>query len=621
MHSCRDSTKAEGQRRALGSPQRSVYGGQSFNLVVCGAINPKDGFIFSDFMGFCMALREHNVGGDFYSCFPIEKHFIWLRNEKSPPIDVIKFGKMGNKSKALYTYSRHAYLNREYWWEQIGRHELLEKVEKWIVDKVQWAEPGDVVNIILEGHGAKSGEYCIGDRRLHPYVFRDWVAKFRPGVQVNAISGACYSGAFVDAVQSSEQKDRYITYEMSWSVTRSVSNRIRNSRFSQAFVQSLAKLNLPGISRRKAIWHLQDHESFVRAAMRNVTPGSPSSNPQFYVSESLSGMTAVEELIFRDKISIVYDPRISSRRRRIEWPTVDSVVRDILTQPDDDPPPPEVSVEAKSVIEFELCKCDTRQGFIPDLCIFDEVYTKTPNWRNILRTLYWRARRQSAVWDVFELLVDRGFLHPVCLTIPVDLHKSTHASACIFRLLGCFSFISKDEDLALLDGLPLQTSAWDLDIKWLATMIIRSGVALEKLLCTIEASGFLGNCVLKGLESFKQSHSKESLSQDPLCDKLFPPRDGTVDRKDNAFGFWLPHGLDGEDEEVFVSQLLQCKERFNSIERAFREVECIPTDKLWLESEQVAFFEEHPEKLPGRERLARCLSLETRVSSPPFTRF
>jgi hypothetical protein len=40
----------------------------------------------------------------------------------------------------------------------------------------------------------------------------------------------------------------------------------------------------------------------------------------------------------------------------------------------------------------------------------------------------------------------------------------------------------------------------------------------------------------------------------------FSPRDGTVDRKDNVFGFWRPHGLDGEDEEVFVSRLLQCKE-------------------------------------------------------------
>ena len=94
-----------------------------------------------------------------------------------------------------------------------------------------------------------------------------------------------------------------------------MSNRIRNTRFSQAFVQSLAKLNLPGIPRRKGIWHLQDHESFVRAAMRNTTPGAPSSNPQFYASEPLTGMTAVEELIFRDKVDIIYDLRISSRRR------------------------------------------------------------------------------------------------------------------------------------------------------------------------------------------------------------------------------------------------------------------------------------------------------------------
>ena len=52
-------------------------------------------------------------------------------------------------------------------------------------------------------------------------------------------------------------------------------------------------------------------------------------------------------------------------------------------------------------------------------------------------------------------------------------------------------------------------------------MIVRSGVALGKLLCTIEASGFLGKCVPKELESFKKSHSKVILSQDPLCDKLF----------------------------------------------------------------------------------------------------
>lgn len=41
----------------------SGRGPQSFHHVICDATNPKDRHIFSDFMGFCMVLREHGVGG------------------------------------------------------------------------------------------------------------------------------------------------------------------------------------------------------------------------------------------------------------------------------------------------------------------------------------------------------------------------------------------------------------------------------------------------------------------------------------------------------------------------------------------------------------------------------
>ena len=49
------------------------------------------------------------------------------------------------------------------------------------------------------------------DRRLHPYVFRDLIAGFKEGVQVNAFSGACYSGKFIDAIKTSNQRDLYFT--------------------------------------------------------------------------------------------------------------------------------------------------------------------------------------------------------------------------------------------------------------------------------------------------------------------------------------------------------------------------------------------------------------------------
>jgi hypothetical protein len=80
-----------------------------------------------------------------------------------------------------------------------------------IREKKQQAETGDVVNIILEGHGDRNGCYYIGDRRPHPYIFRDLIADFNEGVQVNAISGACYSAKFIDAIKTSNQRDRYFT--------------------------------------------------------------------------------------------------------------------------------------------------------------------------------------------------------------------------------------------------------------------------------------------------------------------------------------------------------------------------------------------------------------------------
>ena len=87
----------------------------SFNLVVCGTRDHKQGYIFSDFMGYCMALREGGINGGFLSYFPIQQHFMWLENDHNPPIDTIKFEKVGsNGEKVIYTYSRHAYLNRQY---------------------------------------------------------------------------------------------------------------------------------------------------------------------------------------------------------------------------------------------------------------------------------------------------------------------------------------------------------------------------------------------------------------------------------------------------------------------------------------------------------------------------
>ena len=99
---------------------------KSYTLIVCGATNHLDGFIFSDFMGFSLAQREQGVGGDFISCSPVEMHFMYLENEYKPPIDAVKFGTAGpNGDRYVYSYTRHAYLNRQYWFRQVEAGILL----------------------------------------------------------------------------------------------------------------------------------------------------------------------------------------------------------------------------------------------------------------------------------------------------------------------------------------------------------------------------------------------------------------------------------------------------------------------------------------------------------------
>jgi hypothetical protein len=82
-----------------------------------------------------------------------------------------------------------------------------------------------------------------------------------------------------------------------------------------------------------------------------------------------------------------------------------------------------VSARAIKVTSEELAKCDTEGDVKDDLgiFIFDELYTNKPDWRAMIRVLYWRGRRQSVTWDVFEILCSRGFINPRCLTLPIDL--------------------------------------------------------------------------------------------------------------------------------------------------------------------------------------------------------
>ena len=116
----RDKTKSIPSLGPAAPARRPTSSSKSYNLVVCGVKNASDGFIFSDFMGYCFALMEGGIFGDFYNCLPLDKHFEWL-NETAPGVTSIKFGKVSTFStEGLVTYTKQQYESRQYFWKQIG---------------------------------------------------------------------------------------------------------------------------------------------------------------------------------------------------------------------------------------------------------------------------------------------------------------------------------------------------------------------------------------------------------------------------------------------------------------------------------------------------------------------
>lgn len=227
---------------------------KSYNLVVCGATSAEnDGFIFGDFLGYCEALRQKNVAGDFWPCFPLHNHFEWLAKLKTPITD-IKFGKFGpDRDQALFAYTKFQFEHRESWWEQIGQRVLKDQVLQWIMDKAAVAESGDVVNMIFCSHGSSGGGLSLGKYTLRPAAILDALGVFKEEVQVNLITNACYGSTFVGAMEARGQYYRYIqaaegAQGLSYASSRSVSNRHRNMRFAQAVVMALARLDIPGIT-------------------------------------------------------------------------------------------------------------------------------------------------------------------------------------------------------------------------------------------------------------------------------------------------------------------------------------------------------------------------------------
>ena len=95
--------------------------------------------------------------------------------------------------------------------------------------------------------------------------------------------------------------------------------------------------------------------------MRNVTPNTPShqlTRPASYHGAPTSLLSVVNTLIFRDAIDVLYDPAVTHRRRRIEWPSLDINLRQMIVNPSTRATLSQITVnKTKALPDEEFAKC------------------------------------------------------------------------------------------------------------------------------------------------------------------------------------------------------------------------------------------------------------------------
>ncbi|EEQ33428.1 hypothetical protein McanMca71_001415 [Microsporum canis] len=563
--------------------------GKMYNFVVCGpydAESAADAAMFSDFMGISMTLRyaTQDAEGTYLSCFPLDELFDQLAM-RNPPITDIKWGKFGPNRTPLYTYSKTQWVTRsDKWFEYVHPKDILEKVTTWIQYKAHGVAENDVVNIFFQTHGDVNGNVCLGTKRLTTSAVVDLISQFPRGCQVNVVGSHCYSGKLVNAIRASGQIARYAVAacgpeEKHFSATRSVSNRIRNFRFSQPFIQSLARVHLPWLPQQGSPQlTIAQYDNFLREAMRRMTLtsflGRQAETYTSYLSPEIqASVTLLEELVLRDHVDVVFLRETAHRRRRLEWPTLD--VR-LMQQMRRNMVPPSSSLvrRIQDHIQSAASKCDFDSALMDDGPILGRLERRQPPYAEILRALYYRGRVQSAVWDVFLILCERGFLDlETSLEHPINFYTAPHGFSQVVSLLLCFEGPYEANLLAPYNF----NYSLSFPIHWLAVMISRGCADPARLFETIRYTGMLGPLLDTELHALlSQNDGVVTFNCDPKMRSGYSPP---------PFGLWLPHGV-GNNPSLIPDIIVKSIAFFNETEALFKELFGLSDEELLLEPQQ-----------------------------------
>ena len=436
---------------------------------------------------------------------------------------------------------------------------------------------------------------------------------------MNAVGNHCHAGILVEAMRVDNQLDRYVVgacgpEQLTWTTGRSASNRCRNFRFSQPFIQSMAKIKLPGVAQTaQPPITLADHEAFMLRETHNfpIKQGLSQTYTSYVRVPQDAAVLLLEDLIMRDFTDVAYTREFAHRRRRAEWPSLDPSLLNRIRRD-------ETFHSNTSVATQQACG-----EFIQNAtkgCDFDAMYYEDeealmrlsePNpqqwYGDILTLMYYRGRMQSAVWDVFTILCERGMLdYRASLQEPMDWVKASKEDQAVLGVLECFDLVTKEQEQH-----PSPFRIWSpsyAPIEWLAIAIARGCSEPNLLFREIEATQMLGHLDTEKVERRSRGYPGVSWVCNPTA---------AAGQQSPYFAFWLPHGL-GSNLDLYAEKIRESIKRFNQVEYWYKTWFQVPDDELQTEVEQDSFLRKNPQRQPGLKHSGHWTP-ELAPVSPPLS--
>jgi hypothetical protein len=508
-------------------------------IVVCGASDVEESWLFGDFVGFRRVLDQLGATGEFLNVFPIREFFergkgenvmFGTEDDRKNAMEIynkdecendIKFGTEDDRKSAMEIYTKDEWENEKNqpFFKQYKDDTLLYKDTLGFIDNAtRTSEPGDSFTIVLIGHNNDNGISLGGGSNVEKAVLADLLAKFKPDVEVNLVIQSRSPGCFVDAIQAANQRPRsYLETsakagQASHSDILCASSRFGNSVLGSAF------------------------DDLLGFAYAKAAPGPDESN--------LKLISKFADVLSTDHATISFN--CPHAARRILTPTSQDMQEILAQQGSRSPEAPFVPSEALSstsqMLEAEISLVG---GFLSDKdCGIVVIGTGARHARSLnriddkaygqqlglqLANFKWRFRIQEPFYLAFQALEENGLVSSVeeCFEYPIAWRENSDTVFGLFKTLRKFR-IARDSCSITSD-----MGLFEAPVTWLAVAIARTCPDVQKALQFLHDSQVLGPFDKEAFED--RGEIKVQVNRQEMACK--------VQKDIPQIGFWLPQNI------------------------------------------------------------------------------